>query len=964
MATPRVVGTYARDVPADHAIDLRVALLGPVQVYVAGQVLPVTSRLQRAALAFLALNAGHVVSTARLIDALWGERAPDTVTAALQVHISGLRKALGTAAPLLVTRAPGYVLVIPEEHVDVLAFEASMRTAHAHPGVAPPPRVTWGDDVLDDLGDVPFVAAVQARLQQLRWACLEDQVEAELAAGHHGGVVADVELMLREQPYRERLWRALIIALYRAGRQADALDAYRRAAGLLADDLGLDPGPALVAVHQAVLTSDPALMAPADGRPERARLPERQGRLIGRDDELKALIAAIGEERVVTLTGPGGVGKTTLAHEAALRITEDEPSVEGLLVDLAVVTDPRSVLPAIAQQLNIPLPEGPEADLVHAVAGFLGQRRVLVLLDTMEHLRPAGQVLANLVKAAPGVRLLITSRTSLGLAHERVVSLGPLSVPAAAELFVHRARGSSVPLDAGDRLVAALCERLDGIPLALELAAARCRLMDPRDLLARLDVGLTPLGGSSQDRPERHQTMQATLAWSVNLLPPSAQILFRRWGAIAGALALDDLLTILDGGEAGDAERLMVDLDTLVDASLVSISGGRYRMLDMVRGFAGELLEASDEARQVRRHHVEWALTRCERAVAAYEGPGEDLAVAGLREMLADLRLAASTAFLNNWHEDGARIVLGARRGWFSAGLLTEMTVLLDQAAAGDLAPATAAGVLGMTAIARKIRGAAGADDLGAAAAALRPHASGKVMLVNVLCHQAALLAESDRAEAVSVAAEAVEVARGSTTGDVSMALDLSGYVARLVGDRELAVALAEEAVEVAQGQGTQLALSLAGLSASLAEAGRPREALDRGLEALARVRVSGAPAIKAEVLTAVTMALSPDVQLSLVHELADAVAVCVAYGNHRSAAELILVLARLGIPDQATSAATLLAAAQRMAPDPDADDGRAPLLAALGETRYAMARAQGMVLGDDDVVRLAREVAERLVAR
>src|SRR6478735_7590061 len=245
----------------DSAPDVRVRLLGGVELQVDARDVPVTSRLQRAILAVLALNAGHVVSSARLIDALWGEQAPDTVTTALQVHVSGLRKVLGPASKAVVTRSPGYLLAIPADHVDVLALKDALRVARKGAPAAQWPSVTFDAVPLADLAGLPFVAAAAAHIEELRWASAEERSEAELAAGGHADLVPRLQDMVAAQPYREGLWRSLMVALYRCGRQSDALAAFRQVTKVLRDDLGLDPGPALVAVQRAVLAADPILLA-------------------------------------------------------------------------------------------------------------------------------------------------------------------------------------------------------------------------------------------------------------------------------------------------------------------------------------------------------------------------------------------------------------------------------------------------------------------------------------------------------------------------------------------------------------------------------------------------------------------------------------------------------------------------------------------------------------------------------
>ena len=935
---------------------LRISLLGPTRVVThAGQHLPVTSRLQRAVLAYLALHAGQVVPAHRLIDAIWGDQAPETAAAALHVHISGLRKALGPAAHLLETRTPGYLMAVSEDDVDVLALERGLKSGQNLDGLLT--DLTRSQDVLSDLTGVPFAESVATHVDQLRWAWHEEMLESALANGSHAEVIAEAQELVRIQPYRERLWRSLIVGLYRADRQAEALAAYRKVADLLASELGLDPGPALQAVHHAVLVNDPVLLAPPRPDQRLPQVPRRHGPLVGRRLELEQLRVALASHRVVTVTGPGGVGKTALVQEAASLLSH-ESDVEVTFLDLALITDPTAVIAAVGRHLGSPESAQADGDAAERIGAYLGSRRVTLVLDTMEHLTAAGPSLSRLVNSADGLTLLITSRSSLDLATEHVVALGPLDDAAASELFVNRA-GAPRTANAADGSIAALCARLDGIPLAIELAAARCRSMEPHDLLSRLDGRLSQLGGAIRDRPARHRTMQATIEWSVDLLTPYAKRIFCRAGATAGTLHLDDLLDVVRDQEMDEAEALQA-LDSLVDASLIQVAAGRYRMLDMVGSYAIDLLEQTGDLVAVRRRHVDWAIARCAAAAVALAGPDEDRAVADLGEVLDDLQLAAIIACDHGWHDDSARILVGGRRAWFAAGRLLDMKRLLDGALAGDLAPSVEAVATGLLAILRKITGDAGIDELDQAALKLRETGSSPDMLVNVLCHEAALMAESEQEVAKSVAAEALDVARrNGSPGDVAMALDLSGYVARVLGDDALAVELAQESVAAAGGNGSQLALGLAGLCASLSRAARPREALQRGVEAIRRADDLGVPWVVAEVVGIVTEAVGPAVGNVFAGKMAESVAVCVAYGNRQSAGEVCRLLAEVAGPLHLPEAIKLDAAADRMTRRQEPSAQSEAWLERVEETEWAVLRAEGAVLDDDQVVRLAQEVAE-----
>jgi len=304
-------------------------VLGTVRVQVDDKAIEIPAKKPRALIAMLAMSAGQVVSTDALIDGLWGDEPPDTADNALQVYVAGLRRLLEPERDRLRTRAPGYILEIDRAAVDALRFEDAVARSGADdaPGLSDA-LATWRGTPFEDLGDVPFAQPHIVRLTELRLLAMERRIEADLAAGRHVELIAELETLVAAEPYREGFWRQLSVALYRAGRQADALTAIRRIRMILRDDLGLDPGPSLLALERAILQQDPALtLAVPDA--VGVRVPAPTSNLIGRDAERRALVDLVLRDRLVTIAGLGGVGKTRLATDIAHWICRSRTVLRG-----------------------------------------------------------------------------------------------------------------------------------------------------------------------------------------------------------------------------------------------------------------------------------------------------------------------------------------------------------------------------------------------------------------------------------------------------------------------------------------------------------------------------------------------------------------------------------------------------------------------------------------------------------
>ena len=620
--------------------------------------------IERALLARLLVAPGAPVGVDELVEAAWPEERRAAAGGSLRVRLARLRGLLepervrGAPAQVLVREPAGYRLVVAPGSVDAerfarLAEEAARMPAGAALGRCEKALALWRGEPFAEL-DLVEAASVEARrLHGIRDRLRQTHAMALLETGLAEEAARELEALVGEDPLREELVRDLMLARYRAGRHAEALDAYRALAQRLAT-LGLTPGPevreleALVLRHADELAR-PATVAPSVAHP--TNVGARVASVVGRERDLAAVTSAVGEHRIVTLVGPGGVGKTTLASEAARALLKRFR--EGSwIVELGSLREAAEAGPAVATTLGLRrIGRGPELrdrDALELVRERLREARVLIVLDGAEHLLPdVSRVARELAEAGAGVSVLVTSRHPLGVAGEAVVAIAPLAVPGvnggpagiegspAGRLFVERARAARPGWQLGDPeadAVARICRRLDGLPLALELAATRLRALSAAAIAERLDEGLAVLGRG---------TLDASIEASHALLAPDEQELFRRLSVFEGAFGLEDAERV-GGGDGLPQDRVLELLVALTEHSMVQAEGDaprRYRMLEALRADARTRMDDEAAAGAARRHAAHLAQVA---AVAAARVGAEGAEAAGdpLVRWHADLEAA------------------------------------------------------------------------------------------------------------------------------------------------------------------------------------------------------------------------------------------------------------------------------------------------------------------------------------
>jgi predicted ATPase/DNA-binding SARP family transcriptional activator len=673
---------------------MRVGLLGELEVLDGDQRdVAVAGAKLRTLLAVLSLQAGHVVPADQLIDALWGEDPPISARNGLQGLASKLRRVLGSPDAVAM-RGDGYALELPAEAVDVHRFEHLVAAGHAAAAggdlsgavvLLADADSLWRGDPLADFTYDDFAVVAIARLSELRLAAIEERLDIELQLGRHQVAVVLLDELVATHPLRERLRALLMTALYRAGRQADALRIFQDGRRILGEELGLEPGHELRELEAAILAQDRSLdavvVASSDTSPHphsRPTIPEALTPLVGRDRELRDLTGLFAEHRFITLVGPGGVGKTRLALEVG-RVESASLRFGGCLVELAPVGDPAGVRAAIASALDLPDPG--------RLAELIGDNDLLIVLDNCEHvIATAAEVAEDLLRRCPGLRLIATSREGLRVGGEAIWPVPPLGTDDAVELFLARARAAGTPLELTDddlAVIADICVRLDGLPLAIELAAARTRAFPIQQIASRLNDRFRLLTGGSRTALPRQQTLRAVVDWSYELLFEEEQRVFERLAVFPGGCDLASA-EVVCADETLAADDLHDVIHALVEKSLVIAvprgDGLRFTQLQTLAQYGREKLAERGDAERVRDAMAKHYAELCAQSAAAYRGDQQRAWLTAIDQEHDNLRAALEWAVANDDAETALTIAGGTSWPHWLAGMVIEGKRWLDDA--------------------------------------------------------------------------------------------------------------------------------------------------------------------------------------------------------------------------------------------------------------------------------------------
>ena len=995
---------------------MQIRVLGPLDV-ASGDGTPhaVRGARRRLLLATLILHRNAACGIDQLVDVLFGQDPPERAAGTVQSYVSRLRSDLGDVGHRLETRPGGYQLVVDPDELDSVRFERQVarslevlgrdpRRAAARLGEA----LGWwsGGRAFAEFVDDLALQAEGTRLEEVRQRAAEARVEALLAVADHAGAIDELETCIASWPLREGFRSQQMLALYRSGRQPEALRAFQRFRTDLGNQLGLEPSEALADLERRMVRTDASLdgppatapvgsvgKAPADGGP-RGNLPRRVTALLGREVELAQLTEVLRTAPLLTLTGPGGVGKTRLAMQLS-----DRSAVEHLdgvwLCDLAPVREDALVAEAVTTALDVQRRQ--DRSTIEGLVEVLQSRRLLIVLDNCEHvLAPIREVTEAVLRACPDVRIVATSREPLGVDGETVWPLGPLALPSpeetdpvmamespAVRLFVARATSAHPGFrleEATVSSVVAICRRLDGLPLALELAAARVRSMTLPDLAAELSSDFTILATSAGD--PRHHTLEATVAWSYQLLGVAEQALFDRLSVFAGSFTVDDIEGVCaDAAVSGAGVRGL--LAALVDKSMVvadiSRSPTRYSLLETLRQFGGTRLRQAGRAETLRERHARWTIDVVEQAEVGLGGPDEPVWVSRLEDTFADLRIAHRW-MLSEGDADGAlRLVVGARefafrRMRYELFSWAESTLELRAAEDHPLLPLA----LATAAYGRFVRG-----DLDAAVALAERSLEDELRLGLPSCglHARTLGNVFYYRGQTFEAAESCErmVGAARTSGDdarLAHALYMASVGLASDARTEASRLLADEVVSLAQRTGNPTSLASALYARALVvEAIDPDRAVSMLEESVAHGTAAGNRWIVAFARTELVSLAGRrgdfDGALRLAREVIDMWHRAGDWANQwRTLRHVAGVLAQRGDHEAAAMlhAAVRLASAELAMPIEASDLRRVgaileQLPSALGDTRYAEAEARGAAMAADTVVQSTREVIDRVLA-
>ena len=632
---------------------MKFRILGPLEVTSGGVSRSLGGPKPRAVLAALLLQRGVVVSTDRLVTAAWGNRPPRDAGGTLQAYVSRLRSVLDpSASGLLQYRAPGYVISVFEDDLDAAQFASlvSRGLQHVADGRREavvellssaldlwrgPPLAEFDAALIDPEGQL-------ARLEELRLVATEERSHAMVRIGRGREVTAELEALVQRFPGRERLAVVLMEALYGNGRQADALAVYRTLRSYLIEELGVEPSKSARIAHLQVLSQDAALVE--SGATPPTNLPRPRTGLVGRTDDVSHIASYLQQSSLVTLTGVGGVGKSRLALEVAE--VERHRFADGTWwCELAPVGEGGPVSQAVATALGVQQQQG--RNMEETLVEYLADRNELIVLDNCEHvLAEAVPLVDRILSHCSRVVILATSRERLSTEGEQVWPVAPLSEEDATTLFTQRARAIAPTFGHDQRAatsVGEICRRLEGLPLAIELAAARTRVMSTSEVLRRLDDEQL-LVGESRTRPARHTSLASTIEWSYRLLTPAEQLLFTRLSVFARGARLDAIHAVCGDERSTEVATLNL-LATLADKSMIVVMTGsgdtRYRQLEPLRAYGRDRL-AGDEV--LGRQHSEYFTSFAEKAAQGAQGPDEELWIERTLPDVDNLRAAFERA--------------------------------------------------------------------------------------------------------------------------------------------------------------------------------------------------------------------------------------------------------------------------------------------------------------------------------
>ena len=674
-------------------------MLGDVEAHFDGQRLDIGPTRQRCVLVALLVDVNRPVPADQLIDRVWSGDLPHRARNALAGYLSRLRQIFSGDGDVEIAREPGgYVLKADPASVDLHRFRQLSTAARAAADPVEADRLfvealeLWRGDPFATL-DTPWLNDVRTALGAERLAVVLDHNDAGLRAGRHGELLAQIAAAAQDHPLDERLAGQLMLAQYRCGRQADALDTFRVVRERLVEELGADPSSALRQVHQQVLDGDPGytvveapVRVPVATRPH-AGVPRRPTSFIGREDDVVRVGAALGEGPLVTLTGVGGVGKTRLGLEAAARV-EERFGDGAWLCELAPLEEGSAVNHAVAAALRLQQQQG--LDIEATVIEYLRTRELLLVVDNCEHvLDAAAKLIDQIVRQCPHVVVLATSREAIGVQGERILPVPPLAVEDATRLFADRARSGRPDFDLAHEpvgAVAEICRRLDGLPLAIELAAARMRVMSSLEVARRLDK-LRLLSGGTRDAMPRQQSLAATIDWSYRLLTTSEQQLFMRLSLFAGGFDLEAAHGVCGAEDDTDDDTLEL-LTGLLDKSMVTMRSGtgtsRYGVLETLRAYGRDRLRENGVYEDCASRHARYYTELAQRAAAGMHTADEKAWVERMLPDYDNLRVAFEHAIADSDIDTALALVTSLpefvhlRIGYESSGWAERLVELTD----------------------------------------------------------------------------------------------------------------------------------------------------------------------------------------------------------------------------------------------------------------------------------------------